>query len=85
MAGTRKVKCQRCSWVTQRAFGSDGVLVAPCPECGARVTYTDAWDGDRPVTADAADTRKVLTIEETRKRDAMIAKGRAVAASRKVA
>ena len=81
----REVKCQKCSWSASRAFGADGILVAPCPQCGARVEYARAWDGDRPVTPDSPRTRKVLTIEETAKRDALSRKGKALAASRRAA
>ena len=84
-AATREVKCQKCSWSAWRAFGSDGILVAPCPECGARVTYAHAQDADRPVTPDSPHTRKVLTLDETARKDALSCRGKAAAAAKRAA
>jgi hypothetical protein len=55
---SRAVKCQKCSWHGVRCYGPNGVLVAPCPECGHRVTYAVAWDGDQPVTPDSGEPRQ---------------------------
>lgn len=47
---TRDVKCQICDFTETRYFGSKGILVDPCPECGARMTYAMQWAGDQSVT-----------------------------------
>jgi hypothetical protein len=52
MTAKRAVKCQICQWRALRCFGK-GLLVAPCPECGSRVTFAEHFVGDPPVTLDA--------------------------------
>jgi hypothetical protein len=52
MRPTRKIKCQICSWAGTRWYGSKGILVDPCPQCGSLVTYAALWRGDMPVTVD---------------------------------
>jgi len=54
MAGGRTVKCVRCAWTRFRCFGS-GVLVEPCPECGARVRFAELWIGAQPLQNSQAD------------------------------
>ena len=49
---SRSVKCQICPWRAARYFGARGILVAPCPVCGSRVTYEKPWPSDAPVTLD---------------------------------
>jgi hypothetical protein len=46
MAGGRSVKCTRCDWSKNRCFGK-GVLVEPCPACGAKVWFADLWAGEK--------------------------------------
>ena len=47
---TRDVKCQACDFRERRYFGSQGLLVDPCPKCGARMTYSEHWNSDQAVT-----------------------------------
>lgn len=47
----RKVKCQVCSFSEVRWYG-EGILVAPCPKCGSRMTYAVWQPGDQPVKPD---------------------------------
>lgn len=84
-AATREIKCQKCSWAASRTYGANGILVDPCPECGSRVTYVRVWEGDMPVTPDSPGTRKVLSLEEIARKDALTQKGKALAASRRAA
>jgi hypothetical protein len=46
---TRTIACQVCQWEGTRYFGK-GILVAPCPVCGRRVTFAVAMAGDPPMT-----------------------------------
>ncbi len=48
---SREVRCQVCTYRHRRFFGK-GLLVKPCPECGSRVTFAVAMQGDQPVTLD---------------------------------
>ncbi len=47
----REVKCTVCPWSDHRRFGA-GVLVDPCPECGAKVWFAELWIGDRKFGTD---------------------------------
>jgi hypothetical protein len=59
MAGGRTVKCVRCTWTKFRCFGG-GVLVEPCPECGARVRFAECWAGEKPYQESATGAHSEL-------------------------
>jgi len=59
MAGGRNVNCTQCPWTKFRCFGK-GVLVEPCPECGARVWFAELWMGEKPFRALATDAQTGL-------------------------
>ncbi|MGB2590962.1 MAG: hypothetical protein WBF09_03975 [Candidatus Acidiferrum sp.] len=46
---TRTITCQVCPWQGMRYFGK-GILVAPCPLCGARVAFAVVMPGDPAVS-----------------------------------
>lgn len=50
MASSREVKCTACEWSAVRGAGN-GVLVEPCPACGARVRFAELWPGEMPHSA----------------------------------
>jgi hypothetical protein len=66
---TRLVKCQICPWQGTRHYGAKGILCEPCPDCGHRVAYAVAQDGDQLVTPDDGQVRqpskprKIMTPE----------------------
>jgi hypothetical protein len=59
MAGGRNVKCTRCPWTKFRCFGK-GVLVEPCPECGAKVWFEELWTGEKPYGESATEAHTRL-------------------------
>jgi hypothetical protein len=56
MSQSRSLRCQVCSWEGIRTYGSDGILVEPCP-AGHRVTYATVYPADQPVSPDSGEIR----------------------------
>lgn len=67
MSSSREVKCIACAWSAVRG-GGNGVLVEPCPSCGARVSFAELSPGEMTHDAEPKLVRQALVPVSTPRR-----------------